>query len=233
MSYLIHRSESRGKFEFDWLRTHHTFSFGEYHNPERIQFGKLRVLNDDEIAPGGGFPTHPHRDMEIVTIPLSGALRHKDSTGSDGVIHAGEVQIMSAGTGIRHSEENASKTEEVTLLQIWILPEKMGISPRYEQKAFPVEERKNKLQWVVRPDKKEGALWINQSAYFSRLALSNGKDFQYEPQTANQSLYLFVIEGEVEAEGEMLGKRDAIGWNIANQAKFRARKDSELVLMEV
>jgi redox-sensitive bicupin YhaK (pirin superfamily) len=163
---IIHKAKSRGEANHGWLKSWHTFSFADYYNPSRMNFGALRVLNDDFIAPGMGFGTHPHKDMEIITIPLSGALQHKDSMGNTEIIRKGEVQIMSAGPGVRHSEFNASTNEEVTLLQIWVFPDKEGITPRYEQKDFSLVNKKNKLLPIVSPDRREGSVLINQNAYF-------------------------------------------------------------------
>jgi redox-sensitive bicupin YhaK (pirin superfamily) len=177
---ITHPAASRGFADHGWLKSFHTFSFADYFNPQRIQFGALRVINDDYIAGGMGFGTHPHRDMEIVTIPLQGALAHKDSTGNSKIIKKGEVQIMSAGTGIAHSEFNANASQPVTLLQIWVLPKKLNVNPRYEQTEFSQEGRKNKLQTVVAPDGREGAVTINQDAFFTLSDLDEGKSETYE-----------------------------------------------------
>jgi redox-sensitive bicupin YhaK (pirin superfamily) len=230
---IIHRASSRGRADHGWLKTHHTFSFADYYNPERIQFGALRVINDDSIAAGMGFGRHPHRDMEIITIPLEGAVGHQDSEGHSSVIRKNEVQIMSAGTGIAHSEVNASESEVLKLLQIWILPEKLNVKPRYEQKAFKVEERKNKLQFVVAPDGREGALSINQKAFFSLADLDAEKSLTYERQRSGNGLYIFVIKGSVEVSGELLNERDGAGIESFERLSIKARSDSEILLMEV
>ncbi len=167
MKKTIYKADSRGHSDHGWLKTNFSFSFADYYNPERIRFGMLRVLNDDTIQPGMGFGTHPHDNMEIVTIPLKGELAHKDSTGGKGIIKANEIQAMSAGSGVTHSEFNNSQTDEVSLLQIWVFPKEKNIEPRYDQKTFNPEERKNILKTVVSPDKNSDALWINQDAYFS------------------------------------------------------------------
>ncbi|MCS6833318.1 MAG: pirin family protein, partial [Flammeovirgaceae bacterium] len=217
---------------YGWLDTYYTFSFARYFNPERIQFGMLRVLNDDTVAPGMGFGTHPHDNMEIITVPLKGALAHKDSTGHQSVIRKNEVQIMSAGTGITHSEFNHSKEEEVNLLQLWILPEKRNIPPRYEQKTFSPEQRINKIQTIVSPEG-NGALWINQQAWLSLTYFE--KDFQhaYTVHRPSNGLYVFVIEGEVEIAHERLRRRDGIGIWETDKVQFLAHRPSELLLVEV
>ncbi len=231
MHTIFHPASSRGSADHGWLRSHHTFSFADYHDPKRMGFGALRVINDDEIAPGMGFSTHPHRDMEIVTVPLSGALRHQDSTGRTEVIHKGEVQIMSAGTGIRHSEMNASTTEPASLLQIWVLPEKMGIEPRYEQREFPEAGRKNRIQTIVSPNRQDHSLWINQQAYFSLLNLDKGKEISYSLQGSENGVYVFLISGSVEVAGHQLSARDGIG--ILGSPQLRANEQSELLFIEV
>ena len=181
MENILHLSHTRGHANHGWLDSHHTFSFAGYFNPERVHFGAIRVFNDDVVKGGTGFGTHPHANMEIVSIPLAGALEHRDSTGRHKIIKTGEVQIMSAGTGIEHSEYNASKEEDVNFLQIWILPEKMNIQPRYEQKEFPVGNQNNDWVNVVSPNNPE-ALWINQQAWFYLSELETGKDLNYNIQ---------------------------------------------------
>jgi len=232
MKKIIHRSGSRGTADFGWLKSRHTFSFGQYYNPERVHFGMLRVLNDDIVKGGAGFPTHPHDNMEIVSIPLKGALTHQDSTGTERVIQTGEVQIMSAGSGLTHSEYNASKTDEVNFLQIWVFPKVKDIQPRYDQMVFEPSGRANKVQTVVSPDD-EQALWINQDAYFSLANLSDGNSITYELNKAGNGVYLFVIEGQVEVGEGTLEKRDAIGISEVDQFTVSASKDSELLFMEV
>ncbi len=230
---VLHRSETRGHAHHGWLESHHTFSFADYYDPEREQFGALRVLNDDRVAAGGGFPTHPHKDMEIVTIPLTGALQHKDSTGRSEVIKKGEVQIMSAGSGIRHSEFNASKDEAVTLLQIWVLPEKLGIEPRYEQKVFSLEDRKNRWQVVVSPDRREGSVWINQQAYFSLTDLTPGGKIDFRLQNPKHGAYFFVISGEAQVGNETLRARDALGLTDFASVSIESEKGTELLAIEI
>lgn len=230
---ITHPSETRGLANHGWLKSRHTFSFAEYYNPERMGFGALRVINDDSVDPGMGFGTHPHRDMEIISIPLEGALQHKDSEGNSSVIKKGEVQIMSAGTGIAHSEYNASRSEAVKFLQIWVLPKKLGIKPRYEQKAFTHEERKNKISTVVSPDGRNGSVTINQNAFFSLTDLEGGKEVTYERQLGSNGVYVFVISGEIEIDGKTFGTRDGVGIQEFDSLKITATKDSEVLLMEV
>ncbi len=233
MKTTVHKADSRGHADHGWLNSYHTFSFANYHNPERVRFGLLRVLNDDIVQPGEGFGTHPHDNMEIISIPLKGALAHKDSTGSEHVINTGDVQIMSAGSGLYHSEYNASKKDEVNFLQIWIFPKERDIEPRYDQKTYNAEERKNKFQLVVSPEKTGDALWINQDAYFSLVNLDKGKNVKYEIKQKDYGVYIFVLEGSVTAAGENLSKRDGLGIEDVNNVDITASEDSELLVMEI
>lgn len=232
MKKIVHRAETRGSANFGWLNSRHTFSFGQYYDPDRVQFGLLRVLNDDIVQGGTGFSTHPHSNMEIISIPLSGKLAHKDSTGTEKVIHTGEVQIMSAGSGLTHSEYNASKTDPVNFLQIWIYPKEKDIQPRYDQRQFSGNERKNKLQQVVAPDN-GNALWINQDSWLSLSDLDGGKSIEYVLHKRDHGVYLFVIEGEVTLGQESLKKRDAIGISDFEQLDIMAEIDSKLLFIEV
>lgn len=211
MKTVIHRAESRGVADHGWLQSRHTFSFADYMNPERMQFGALRVLNDDIVAPGMGFGRHGHADMEIVSIPISGSLAHKDSTGREETILTGDVQIMSAGTGIMHSEFNPDEKNPVNFLQIWILPEKRGIAPRYGQKSFDLEKFRNNFVRVVSAQENGGALWINQQAEFQLGLFDAGVQARITRVHEKSGLYVFVIEGGVEVAGEKLTRRDAIG----------------------
>jgi len=232
MEKVIHKAEDRGHANHGWLDAHHSFSFANYYNPERTRFGVLRVLNDDIIQAGEGFGTHPHDNMEIVTIPLTGELAHKDSTGNKEVIRKNEVQIMSAGSGLTHSEFNNSKTDEINLLQLWVFPKERNIKPRYDQKVFEPADRQNKIQTLVSP-KDENALWINQDAYFSRADIDKEVDVEYELNTKKNGVYIFVIEGKVEIDGELLSKRDAMGVTEADKIKITAKEKSEVLLIEV
>lgn len=233
MKTILHKANSRGYFDYGWLKTYHTFSFSNYYDPERIEFGMLRVLNDDTIEDGQGFGTHPHNDMEIVTIPLEGAVAHKDSTGGEGVIYPDEVQVMSAGTGIRHSEFNHLQDGTTKLLQLWIFPDKKGHEPRYDQKYFDPEERKNKLQFIVTPEKKEDNLWLNQNAYLSLTDLDKDKSINYKIHSRENGVYVFLIEGEISITDEILYKRDGIGIWDTDEIAITASENSRLLLIEI
>lgn len=232
MKTVLHKSNTRGQANFGWLNSRHTFSFGQYFNPERVQFGLLRVLNDDIVIGGAGFPTHPHSNMEIVSIPLAGALAHKDSTGTEKVIETGEVQIMSAGSGLTHSEYNASRENEVNFLQIWVFPKEKDITPRYDQKRFSPAERKNQIQTVVAPDN-DNALWINQDAWFSLIDLEPGKSLQYDLHQSENGVYAFVIDGAVQIQEENLEKRDALGIWESDAVSISSTGESRILLIEV
>lgn len=235
MKKVIHKSDTRGFANHGWLKSHHTFSFAGYQNPERMNFGMLRVLNDDVVQPKMGFGTHPHQNMEIISIPLKGALSHKDSMDNKRAIEVGEVQVMSAGTGLTHSEFNDSQTNEVNFLQIWIIPEEKGVTPNYEQRKFDWEAQKNSLQTVVAPkDKLEGnALPISQQAYIYRSDLDAEKVVEVEVKNENNGLYIFVIEGEIEVAETRLNSRDAIGVSEVSKVEIKANKPSKLIIIEV
>lgn len=234
MQTVIHRADERGAANHGWLKSKHSFSFASWYNPERMGFGQLRVINDDQVAPAQGFGTHPHQNMEIISIPLSGSLKHKDSEGNEVIIKHGEVQLMSAGTGVAHSEYNASDTEDVNFLQIWVLPEKMNIKPRYDQKQFEKSERQNKWQTVVSPMDKEGTgVKINQQAWFSLVDLDKAKDITYKPHNKKNGVYFFLLEGELSAAGENLNKRDALGVINASEISLTAKSDAKVLAMEV
>lgn len=233
MQTKTQRAGERGKADFGWLNSHHSFSFGHFYDPQKMHFGALRVLNDDVVTAGKGFGEHPHDNMEIVSIPLKGALAHKDSTGTDGVIQTGDVQIMSAGTGIRHSEFNPSTTDEVNFLQLWIIPKKENIQPRYEQKTFDVASRKGKWQIVVSPDEKDGGVWINQDTIFSLSHAEKDAILRYKNKFTGNGVYLFVLQGTVEVNSEALGKRDAVEITGADEFEIKATSDAELLVVEV
>lgn len=233
MKTKIQKADSRGYADHGWLKARHSFSFANYYNPEKTRFGLLRVLNDDIVEPGMGFGTHPHDNMEIVTIPLKGELAHKDSTGNKEVIRANEVQIMSAGSGLTHSEFNNSKTDLINLLQIWVFPKERDIEPRYEQKVFDPKNRENKFQTVVSPDRKDGALWINQDAYFSLGNFDSEKNITYKINKKGNGVYLFLIEGELEINGEKLERRDAVEIEEASEIEFNTKQKSEILIIEV
>ncbi|MEQ8469794.1 MAG: pirin family protein [Marinoscillum sp.] len=229
---IKHTANSRGVADFGWLLSKHTFSFGRYYNPERVNFGALRVLNDDIVQGGMGFGTHPHDNMEIVSIPLQGNLEHKDSTGTTEVIKTGDVQIMSAGYGLSHSEYNHSKTEKVNFLQIWVLPKEQDIEPRYQQITFAPADRRNKLQTVVAPDD-SSALWINQDAWFTLSDLDEGKSLNYELHKEGNGIYIFQIEGSTTINGETLNSRDALGFIDNFSIAPKANSNSKLLIIEV
>src|ERR1700676_1771000 len=233
MKTTLYPAKDRGHVNLGWLNSFHSFSFGQYHDPKKVHFGALRVVNDDSIAGGGGFGTHPHDNMEIVTIRLEGKLAHKDSTGNEGIISKGDVQIMSAGTGIRHSEYNASSTEFAKLLQIWVFPKLKNIKPVYGQKSFDLKDRKNNWQVVVSPDTTEKALNINQDARFSLVDLEAGKSISYQMKWKNSGLYLFVVDGAIEKEGKSLLNRDALGITETEKVNIEAVSDAQLLAIEV
>lgn len=229
----LHKANDRGSADYGWLKPNYYFSFSNYHNPEKVRFGLLRVLNDDFIAGGGAFGTHPHDNMEIVTIPFTGALKHKDSTGGAGIIKAGDVQIMSAGTGVEHSEANESATEPVTLFQVWLYPKERNIKPRYDQRTFDIVDRENKWQYVVSPVETDGGLWINQDARFAMTNLQAGKTIEYTNAFDGNGVFLVVINGSVEIDGKKLGKRDAAGIESSDNFTITASEDAELLAIEV
>lgn len=232
MKTVYHPADSRGHANHGWLNSYHSFSFAGYHNPERMHFGALRVLNDDSVAKGMGFGKHPHDNMEIVSIPLSGDLHHKDSTGRDKIIRQGDVQIMSAGSGIAHSETNANSDREVKFLQIWILPKEKNIEPRYDQKSFNLDEQKDQLLTVVAPDNDQ-AVWINQDAWFTLGKLSNGTAINYQLKKDGNGVYAFVIEGEVTINDTPLHRRDGLGISETKELEIKAGSEAQLLLIEI
>ncbi len=233
MNTLLHKASDRGSADYGWLKPNYYFSFSQYHDPAKVHFGLLRVLNDDFIGGGGAFPTHPHDNMEIITIPFSGALEHKDSTGGHGIIKAGDVQIMSAGSGVRHSEANASQTEPVTLFQIWVFPKERNINPRYDQRTFDKSQRVNQWQVVVSPKNNENALWINQDARFSMTNLSAGSKIEYTNGFTGNGVFLVNISGVVEINGNVLSKRDALAISATESFEITASEDAELLAIEI
>ena len=233
MKKLLFKAADRGTADYGWLKPNYYFSFAQYHDNAKVHFGLLRVLNDDFIAGGGAFGKHPHDNMEIVTIPFTGALKHKDSTGGEGVIQAGDIQIMSAGTGVQHSEANASATDPVTLFQVWVFPKERNIKPRYDQKTFDITARNNKWQTVVSPLEADNALWINQDARFAMSNLDAGKTITYTNGFANNGVFLVVIKGSVTVDGQQLNKRDALGISGTDSFTVTASEDAELLAIEV
>jgi redox-sensitive bicupin YhaK (pirin superfamily) len=232
MKSVLHKANTRGHANHGWLNSYHTFSFAGYQDASRMHFGALRVLNDDTVAAGMGFGTHPHDNMEIISIPLSGDLHHNDSTGRDKIIKEHDVQIMSAGSGIQHSEVNANRDKEVKFLQIWVFPKEKNIEPRYDQKSFNPEDRVNQLLNVVAPDNKE-ALWINQDAWFTLGNFIKGHTADYVVKKQKSGVYVFVIKGEVTINDISLEQRDGLGVFETEKLHIIANSDTEFLLIEV
>jgi redox-sensitive bicupin YhaK (pirin superfamily) len=233
MKTTYHEDQSRGLADHGWLISRHTFSFAGYHDPERMNFGLLRVLNDDIVKPAMGFGTHPHDNMEIISIPLAGSLRHRDSMGSEHIITAGEVQIMSAGSGLTHSEYNHSSTEDVNFLQIWVLPKEKNIAPRYDQKVFLAADRNNRFQLVVSPQRSEETIWINQDAWFSLADIEASQQVIYEAYNTEHGVYFFVIEGSADIDGHDLERRDGLGLTGGRSYPVQAHTNMQLLAIEV
>ncbi|PSL49697.1 hypothetical protein CLV51_1011032 [Chitinophaga niastensis] len=233
MKKIIHRADTRGYANHGWLSSHHTFSFANYYDPNRIHFGALRVLNDDSIKGGMGFGAHPHDNMEIVSIVLDGAMEHRDNTGRQEVIRKNDVQIMSAGTGITHSEFNASKTEDANFLQIWVIPKERNVIPRYDQRTFDPAARENALQVVISPDHQADALWLHQDAWFSLGKFDAGKKLDITPKAPGIGSYLFLLSGELKVDGEVLQTRDAIGLSDYDKVSIEVIKPAEFLLMDI
>ncbi len=235
MTTQLFPANLRGKADHGWLQANFSFSFGNYFNPKNIQFGALRVLNDDTIAAGAGFGTHPHDNMEIVTIPLEGALKHRDSMNNEGVIRFGEVQVMSAGTGVLHSEMNASQTDRAKTLQLWVFPDTKNVEPRYGQKSFEIESNINRFVTVVTPrDHNDGqALWIHQDAFFSLGIFEAGQQTDYQVKLPGNGLYLFLIEGQISADGKILNARDALGVTEFSTLAIDVIAKAKILLVEV
>lgn len=229
---VIHRAETRGHAFHGWLDAYHTFSFANYYERTRVRFGALRVLNDDRIAPGMGFASHPHDNMEIVTIPLEGALRHQDDMGNGSVIRKGDIQVMSAGTGVNHSEYNASVSEPVKLLQIWVYPNVRGAKPRYDQKSY-LPFPKNAFKQIVSPNPDDEGSWIHQDAWFHLGKFSAGSETAYEFRRNGNGAYVFMISGSAIANGTPLSKRDGAGFEEVSGIEFSVAEDSEILVMEV
>ena len=230
---ILHKAETRGDANHGWLQSKHTFSFANYHNPERMHFGVLRVLNDDSVAAGMGFGTHAHDNMEIISIPLEGDLEHKDSMGNVTVIKNGDIQIMSAGTGIKHSEYNKSKNNAVKFLQIWVLPDKKNVAPRYDQITLKLEDRHNKLQQILSPNADDEGVCINQKAWFHLGKFDKGFSADYTIKLKGNGLYIFNVSGTLEVNNQELGKRDGFGiWDI-EKVTLKAISDTEFLIMEV
>lgn len=233
MKKIIHKAETRGRADHGWLKSSHTFSFANYRNEERVHFGALRVLNDDIVTGGNGFGMHPHDNMEIITIPLEGTLEHKDSMGNAGLIQKDEIQVMSAGTGVFHSEKNASKDEEVKLLQIWVFPNKRQVTPRYDQIKLNPTDRINKLQQILSPSAEDEGVWIHQEAWFHMGKFEKGFETTYTLKNKQNGVYAFIVSGAVTINNEKLSSRDGLGvWEVT-ELEIVANSDSELLLMEI
>ena len=233
MKKIFHSSSSRGAADHGWLQAKHSFSFANYYDSERVQFGALRVLNDDIIAPGMGFGTHPHDNMEIITIPLDGALEHKDSMDNIGVIETDEIQVMSAGSGVYHSEYNKNKDQSVSLLQIWVFPNKKNVTPRYDQKNIKDLKKVNSFYPIVTPNQKGPGMWIHQDAWFHLGEFDKETRINYNINKKGNGVYAFLIEGSVQIHGESLEKRDALGLWDTESFELLANPNSRVLLIEV
>jgi redox-sensitive bicupin YhaK (pirin superfamily) len=235
MEIILHRAADRGYANHGWLVARHSFSFAQWYNPDKMNFGALRVLNDDEVAPGMGFGKHPHDNMEIITLVQEGALSHADSMGNGSVMKANDVQVMSAGSGVFHSEMNDSKFESVKLFQIWVFPDKVNVTPRYDQKSFTPEGRKNKWQEIIKPNTQtEGdAIFIHQQAWFNLCDLEAGYKISYTSKKAGNGSYIFLIDGCIETNEEILHKRDAIGITDFEKTEIIAKEKSRILVMDI
>ncbi|MEZ4818119.1 MAG: pirin family protein [Flavobacteriaceae bacterium] len=235
MKKIFHPASTRGKADYGWLQAKYSFSFANYFDPQRLQFGLLRVLNDDVVAPAMGFGRHPHANMEIVTIPQFGAVKHKDSMGNEGIVAAGEIQVMSAGSGVEHSEVNASAKEPLKLFQIWVFPEEENVTPRYDQKKIASLVKPNEISTVVKPknEANENELWVHQQAYFNLGEFTEAIETNYSIKKQGHGIYLMVIEGQVSVADETLQNRDAIGIWDTHEISLSVTKDTKLLLIEV
>lgn len=236
MEYIVYKSNSRGSADYGWLKTNYSFSFAEYMNPERMGFGALRVLNDDMIAGGKGFGAHPHNNMEIITVTLSGGLEHKDNMGNIAISKAGDVQVMSAGSGVFHSEFNAHPDTDLTLLQIWVIPNKMNVIPRYEHRYFDIQSPVNTFHQIIKPiNTDEEGIGIYQEAWFQRALLEKGKKLEYSLKNSSSGVYLFLISGELSIDENIkLQARDSVAiWDINKTINIFADKEANILLMEI
>lgn len=230
---VLHKAPTRGNANHGWLHSRHTFSFSSYYDPDRMNFGVLRVLNDDVVDPGMGFGTHPHQNMEIISIPLEGDLRHKDSTGHEAIIKQGDVQVMSAGSGISHSEMNANTDRQVKFLQIWVVPNAENVQPRYQQITLDEAKLKNQLHQILSPNPDDEGVWIHQDAWFHLGKLEGGKSLTYDLHKSGNGVYAFVIEGEISVNGQKLEKRDGLGlWDLES-LNISSNGEAEILLMEI
>lgn len=233
MKTVLHKAETRGNANHGWLRSRHTFSFAGYYDPERMHFGVLRVLNDDIVAGGMGFGAHPHDNMEIISIPLEGDLEHKDSMGNKTVIRNGDIQVMSAGTGITHSEYNKNSDREVKFLQIWVFPNKKNVEPRYDQITLNLEDRHNKLQQVLSPNPEDAGVWIHQNAWFHLGKFDEGFSTEYQIKSQGNGVYAFILSGDVQINDQQLNSRDGYGIWDTDKFTISANSNAEVLLMEV
>ncbi|WP_396182872.1 pirin family protein [Flavobacterium sp.] len=230
---VLHKANERGHADHGWLNAYHSFSFANWYNPDKVQFGVLRVLNDDTVAAGMGFGTHPHDNMEIITIPLEGDLAHKDSMGNEEIIKFGDVQVMSAGTGIRHSEFNPNADKRTKLLQIWLFPNKRNVEPRYQQITLDVKDRENRLQQILSPNPEDAGVWIHQDAWFHMGKFEKGMTETYAVKRNGNGVYAFVISGAVTINGQTLETRDALGITNTEKMEITATSDAEILLMDI
>lgn len=230
---VLHKAATRAKADHGWLKSFHTFSFGMHYDPERIQFGALRVLNDDWVNGGKGFGEHPHDNMEIISIPLEGSLQHEDSMGNVAVIESGEIQVMSAGTGIYHKEFNKNKDEPVKFLQIWLFPNQRNVTPRYQQERYDSRMRSNQLTQILSPDKNDDGVWIYQDSWFNIGKFDKGAGTDYHFKKKGNGIYVFVLKGDIEVDGQLLNERDGFGVWETDKITITASTDTEILLMEV
>lgn len=233
MKTIYHKADSRGHANHGWLDSYHTFSFANYYNPERMNFGVLRVLNDDTVSANMGFGTHPHKDMEIVSIPLEGDLRHKDNMGNETIIKAGDIQVMSAGTGVMHSEYNNDPDKPVKFLQIWVIPNKMNVTPRYGQITVADNAAQNDFQQIVSPNKDDDGVWIHQDAWFHLAKFEKDISKEYSLKKEGNGVYVFILEGKAKIGEQILERRDGLGISNTNSFKIEALENTEILLMEV
>lgn len=230
---ILHLADTRGKTDIGWLKSYHTFSFGSNYDPERMNFGALRVLNDDTVEGGKGFGEHPHDNMEIISIPLEGGLKHRDNMNNSAVISDGDIQVMSAGTGIFHSEHNNDPKETVKFLQIWLYPNKINVEPRYDQLTLNKNDRHNKLQQVLSPNPDDAGVWIYQNAWFNLGSFDKGISTEYAIKAKGNGVYAFILNGTVEIDGQLLNTRDGFGIWDTDKITVKALSDAEFLLMDV
>jgi len=234
MNTVLHKADTRGDANHGWLQSKHSFSFANYHNSERMNFGLLRVLNDDTVAPGMGFGTHGHQNMEIISIPMEGDLEHKDSMDNTTVIKSGDIQVLSAGTGITHSEYNKNKDKEVKFLQIWVFPKEKNVTPRYDQITLDVKDRENQFQQVLSPNPDDSGVWIHQNAWFNITNLDEGKALTYKLNNPERNgVYAFILNGDAKINNQPLNKRDGFGVWDTTELDIKADTDAEILLMEI